>query len=127
MGSRDARLDAAKINGICFLVLHNRAQRDSRYQVSTKTSERVEAKRQRRIDRQTLVVNGDAIGAAWQTTATVMRAVGVTGLTLTAVEAIGKNLLRYRDGQVGKGASDTSTDHRETSEWGQKSFLPALV
>ncbi|MGN6770463.1 MAG: hypothetical protein ACTHJQ_11560 [Rhizobiaceae bacterium] len=120
MGSRDARLDAAKINGVCFLVLHNRAQRDSRYQVS-------EAKRQRRIDRQTLVVNGDAIGAAWQTTATVMRAVGVTGLTLTAVEAIGKNLLRYRDGQVGKGASDTSTDHRKTSEWGQKSFLPTLV
>ncbi|MBE0703362.1 MAG: relaxase/mobilization nuclease domain-containing protein [Afipia sp.] len=102
---------------------YNRAQRDPRYQVSTKTIERVEAKRQRRIDGQTLVANGDVIATAWQTTATVMRAVGVTGLALTAAEAIGKNLLRYRDGQAGKGASDPVTDRRETSERGQKSVL----
>ncbi len=102
---------------------YNRAQRDPRYQVSAKTIERVEAKRQRRIDGQTLVANGDAIGAAWQTTATAMRTVGVTGLALTAAQAIGKNLLRYRDGQAGKGTSDPVTDRRETSERGQKSFL----
>lgn len=102
---------------------YNRAQRDPRYQVSAKTVERVEAKRQRRIDGQTLVANGDVIATAWQTTATAMRAVGVTGLALTAAQAIGKSLLRYRDGQAGKGASDPVTDRRETSERGQKSFL----
>ncbi|CAM5333096.1 hypothetical protein ATER59S_00316 [Aquamicrobium terrae] len=101
---------------------YNRAQRDPRYSVSARTIERVEAKRQRRLDGQTLVANGDAIAAAWQTTATTMRNVGVTGLALTAAEAIGKNLLRYRDGQAGKGASDAVT-LRAAGERGQKSFL----
>lgn len=101
---------------------YNRAQRDPRYSVSAKTVERVEAKRQRRIDGQTLVANGDAIAAAWQTTAATMRDVGVTGLALTAAEAIGKNLLRYRDGQAGKEASDAVT-RRAAGERGQKSFL----
>jgi hypothetical protein len=106
---------------------YNRAQRDPRYSVSARTIERVEAKRQRRIDGQTLVANGDTIAAAWQTTATTMRKVGVTGLVLTAAESIGKSLLRYRDGQPGKGVSDAATDHRETSEPGQKSFThPAM-
>ncbi|MGN6770067.1 MAG: relaxase/mobilization nuclease domain-containing protein [Rhizobiaceae bacterium] len=107
---------------------YNRAQRDPRYQVSAKTIERVEAKRQRRLDSRTLVVNGDAIAAAWQTTAATMRTVGVTGLALTAADAIGRNLLRYRDGHEGKGASDPVTDRRETGEQGQKSFLthPAM-
>jgi len=101
---------------------YNRAKRDPRYPVSAKTVERVEAKRQRRIDGQTLVVNGDAIAAAWQTTAATMRTVGVTGLALTAADAIGRNLLRYRDGQAGKGASDTVMDRGEVVQ-GQKSFL----
>jgi hypothetical protein len=102
---------------------YNRAKRDPRYPVSAKTVERVEAKRQRRIDRQTLVANGDAIAAAWQTTAATMRNVGVTGLAFTAAEAIGKNLLRYRDGQAGRGPSDTVADRREASKPGQESFL----
>ena len=106
---------------------YNRAQRDPRYSVSAKTVERVEAKRQRRIDGQALVANGDAIAAAWQTTATTMRTVGVTGLALTAAESIGRNLLRYRDGQAGKGVSHATTD-RVVDEPGQKSFLthPAM-
>ena len=106
---------------------YNRAQRDPRYSVSARTIERVEAKRQRRFDGQTLVANGDAIAAAWQTTAATMRDVGVTGLALTAAESIGKNLLRYRDGQEGKRASDAATD-RGAGEPGQKSFLthPAM-
>lgn len=101
---------------------YDRAQRDPRYSVSARTVERVEAKRQRRLDGQTLVANGDAIAAAWQTTAATMRDVGVTGLALTAAEAIGKNLLRFRDGQEGKGASDAVT-LRAAGERGQKSFL----
>jgi hypothetical protein len=101
---------------------YNRAQRDPRYSVSARTIERVEAKRRRRLDGQTLVANGDAIAAAWQTTAATMRNVGVTGLALTAAEAIGKNLLRFRDGQEGKGASDAVT-RRAAVERGQKSFL----
>ena len=106
---------------------YNRAQRDPRYSVSARTIERVEAKRQRRLDGQTLVANGDAIAAAWQTTAATMRDAGVTGLALTAAESIGKNLLRYRDGQEGKRASDAATD-RGAGEPGQKSFLthPAM-
>ncbi|MBN9244859.1 MAG: relaxase/mobilization nuclease domain-containing protein [Mesorhizobium sp.] len=106
---------------------YNRAQRDPRYSVSARTVERVEAKRQRRIDGQTLVANGDAIAAAWQTTAATMRSVGVTGLALTAAESIGKNLLQYRDGQAGKGVSDAATD-RGAGEKSQKSFLthPAM-
>lgn len=106
---------------------YNRAQRDPRYSISARTIERVEAKRQRRIDGQTLVANGDTIAAAWQTTATTMRNVGVTGLALTAAESIGKNLLRYRDGQARKGASHGATD-RGVGEPGQKSFLtdPAM-
>jgi hypothetical protein len=106
---------------------YNRAQRDPRYSVSARTIERVEAKRQRRIDGQTLVANGDAIAATWQTTATTMRSVGVTGLALTSAEAIGKNLLRFRDGQPGKGVSRGATD-RGVGERGQKSFLthPAM-
>lgn len=101
---------------------YSRSQRDPRYQVSAKTIERVEAKRQRRIDGQALVANGDVIAAAWQTTATTMRTVGVTGLALTAAEAIGKNLLRYRDSQAWKGASDVPMD-RGAGEQDQKTFL----
>ncbi|MBE0564025.1 MAG: relaxase/mobilization nuclease domain-containing protein [Ochrobactrum anthropi] len=106
---------------------YNRAQRDPRYSVSARTIERVEAKRQRRIDGQTLVANGDTIAAAWQTTATTMRNVGVTGLALTAAESIGKNLLRYRTSPEGKGASGAVTD-RGAGEQGRKSFLthPAM-
>lgn len=101
---------------------YNRFQRDPRYQVSAKTIERVEAKRQRRIDGQTLVVNGDAIAAAWQTTATTMRNVGVIGQALTAAETMGKNLLQFRGGRTGQGVSHATTD-RVAGEQGQKSFL----
>jgi hypothetical protein len=146
VGWREAFAEKARENGIAMVATrrmdnamtrpftkehagaYNRAQRDPRYSVSARTIERVEAKRQRRLDGQTLVANGDAIAAAWQTTAATMRTVGVTGLALTAADAIGRNLLRYRDGQGGRGTSDTVTDHRETGEQGQKSFLthPAM-
>ena len=61
---------------------YSRAQSDPRYQVGARTVERVEAKRQRRLDGQSLVVNGDAIAAAWQKTVTTMRTAGVVGQAL---------------------------------------------
>ncbi|MHA6645750.1 relaxase/mobilization nuclease domain-containing protein [Mesorhizobium sp. A623] len=101
---------------------YNRSQRDPRYQVSAKTIERVEAKRQRRIDGQALVVNGDAIAAAWQKTVTTMREVGVMGQALMAAESIGKNLLQFRRDRVGEGRPNPAMDRR-TGEQGQKTFL----
>lgn len=100
---------------------YSRAQRDPRYQVSARTIERVEAKRQRRLDGQSLVVNGDAIAAAWQKTVTTMRTAGVVGQALTAAESIGNNLLRFRRDQTGEG-QPTTAGHG-TDESGQKSFL----
>ncbi|MER9274529.1 relaxase/mobilization nuclease domain-containing protein [Mesorhizobium sp. M0643] len=99
---------------------YSRAQSDPRYQVSARTIERVEAKQQRRIDGQSLVVNGDAIAAAWQKTVTTMRTAGVVGQALTAAESIGNNFLRFRrdrTGQPGPGAG------RGADQSGQKSFL----
>ncbi len=101
---------------------YSRSQRDPRYQVSAKTIERVEAKRQRRIDGQALVVNGDAIAAAWQKTVTTMRTVGVIGQALTAAESIGNDLLQFRRDQAGKGHTDSAADRRP-GEQGQKTFL----
>lgn len=101
---------------------YSRAQSDPRYQVSARTIERVEAKRQRRFDMQSLVVNGDAIAAAWQKTVTTMRTAGIVGQALTAAESIGNNFLRFRgdgtgEGQPGPGAG------RGADQSGQKSFL----
>lgn len=91
---------------------YSRAQSDPRYQVSARTIERVEAKRQRRLDGQSLVVNGHAIAAAWQKTVTTMRTAGIVGQALTAAESIGNNFLQFRRG-AGRGADQS----------GQKSFL----
>jgi hypothetical protein len=102
---------------------YNRSQRDPRYQVSAKTVERVEAKRQRRIDQQALVVNGDAIAAAWQKTVTTMREVGVIGQALTAAESIGNNLLQFSRGRAGQEHSDAAVDRQSGGEQGQKTFL----
>lgn len=102
---------------------YNRAQRDSRYRISAKTIERVEAKRQRRIDEQALVVNGDAIAAAWQKTVTTMREVGLKGQALMAAETIGDNLLQLRRDRAGVGQSDAATDRRTGGGQGQKAFL----
>ncbi|MER9877393.1 relaxase/mobilization nuclease domain-containing protein [Mesorhizobium sp. M0195] len=101
---------------------YSRAQSDPRYQVSARTIERVEAKRQRRFDMQSLIVNGDAIAAAWQKTVTTMRTAGIVGQALTAAESIGNNFLRFRgdgtgEGQPGPGAG------RGADQSGQKSFL----
>lgn len=101
---------------------YSRALSDPRYQVSARTIERVEAKRQRRLDGQSLVANGDAIAAAWQKTVTTMRTAGIVGQALTAAESIGNNFLQFRreraeDGQAGP-AADRGADQE-----GQKSFL----
>ncbi|MER9197348.1 relaxase/mobilization nuclease domain-containing protein [Mesorhizobium australicum] len=99
---------------------YSRAQSDPRYQVSARTVERVEAKRQRRLDGQSLVVNGDAIAIAWQKTVTTMRTAGIVGQALTAAESIGNNFLqlrRDREGQPGPAAD------RGADQSGQKSFL----
>ncbi|RWX66486.1 relaxase/mobilization nuclease domain-containing protein, partial [Mesorhizobium sp. M2A.F.Ca.ET.039.01.1.1] len=81
---------------------YKRAQNDPRYQVSDKTSARVEDKRQGRMDRGLLVANGGAIAGVWQRTAAVMRAAGVTSQALTAAEAIGKNVLRIHAHRAGE-------------------------
>ncbi|MER9558155.1 relaxase/mobilization nuclease domain-containing protein [Mesorhizobium sp. M0323] len=101
---------------------YSRAQSDPRYQVSAKTIERVEAKRQRRLDGQSLVVNGDAIAAAWQKTVTTMRTAGVVGQALTAAESIGNNFLQFRRNRTGEGQPDPAAGRR-TDQSGQKSFL----
>lgn len=101
---------------------YSRAQSDPRYQVSAKTIERVEAKRQRRLDRQSLVVNGDAIAAAWQKTVTTMRTAGIVGQALTAAESIGNNFLPFRRDRTREGQPGPPAD-RGTDESGQKSFL----
>ncbi|MER8772774.1 relaxase/mobilization nuclease domain-containing protein [Mesorhizobium sp. M0960] len=101
---------------------YSRAQSDPRYQVSTRTIERVEAKRQRRIDGQSLVVNGDAIAAAWQKTVTTMRTAGIVGQALTAAESIGNNFLRFRRDRTGEGQPGPAAG-RGADQSGQKSFL----
>lgn len=98
---------------------YSRAQSDPRYQVSARTIERVEAKRQRRIDGQSLVVNGDAIAAAWQKTVATMRTAGIVGQALTAAESIGNNLLQFRH-RTGEGQPAAG---RGADQSGQKSFL----
>ncbi|MER8929492.1 relaxase/mobilization nuclease domain-containing protein [Mesorhizobium sp. M0859] len=99
---------------------YSRAQSDPRYQVSARTIERVEAKRQRRLDGQSLVVNGDAIAAAWQKTVTTMRTAGVVGQALTAAESIGNNFLRFRRDRTGEPGPAAG---RGADQSGQKSFL----
>ena len=100
---------------------YSRAQSDPRYQVSARTVERVEAKRQRRLDVQSLVVNGDAIAGAWHKTVMTMRTVGIVGQALTAAESIGNNLLRFRRDRPGEGQPGTAD--RGADQSGQKSFL----
>jgi len=101
---------------------YSRAQSDPRYQVSARTIDRVEAKRQRRFDVQSLVVNGDAIAAAWQKTVTTMRTAGVVGQALMAAESIGNNFLRFRRDRTGEGQPGPAAD-RGADQSGQKSFL----
>ena len=101
---------------------YSRAQSDPRYQVSARTIERVEAKRQRRLDGQSLVVNGDAIAAAWQKTVTTMRTASVVGQALMAAESIGNNFLQFRRDRAGQGQPGPSTS-RAADQSGQKSFL----
>ncbi|MER8402475.1 relaxase/mobilization nuclease domain-containing protein [Mesorhizobium sp. M1348] len=101
---------------------YSRAQSDPRYQVSARTIERVEAKRQRRIDGQSIVVNGDAIAAAWQKTVTTMRTAGIVGQALTAAELIGNNFLRFRGDRTEEGQPAPAAD-RGADQSGQKSFL----
>lgn len=101
---------------------YSRAQSDPRYQVSARTIERVEAKRQRRLDGQSLVVNGDAIAAAWQRTVTTMRTAGVVGQALTAAESIGNNFLQFRRDRTGEGQPGPAAG-RGADQSGQKSFL----
>ncbi|AID34373.1 hypothetical protein GCM10007881_43950 [Mesorhizobium huakuii] len=101
---------------------YSRAQSDPRYRVSAKTIERVEAKRQRRIDGQSLVVNGDAIAAAWQKTVTTMRTAGVVGQSLTAAESIGNNFLQFQRDRAGEGQPGPAAG-RGADQTGQKSFL----
>ncbi|MES0183140.1 relaxase/mobilization nuclease domain-containing protein [Mesorhizobium sp. C386A] len=100
---------------------YSRAQSDPRFQVSARTIERVEAKRQRRFDVQSLVVNGDAIAAAWQKTVTTMRTAGIVGQALTAAESIGNNFLRFRGDRTGEG--QPAPANRGADQSGQKSFL----
>ncbi|MER9934279.1 relaxase/mobilization nuclease domain-containing protein [Mesorhizobium sp. M0088] len=100
---------------------YSRAQSDPRYQVSARTIERVEAKRQRRLDGQFLVVNGDAIAAVWQKTVTTMRTAGIVGQALTAAESIGNNFLRFRGDRTGEG--QPAPANRGADQSGQKSFL----
>ncbi|TJW46819.1 MAG: hypothetical protein E5X65_36410, partial [Mesorhizobium sp.] len=101
---------------------YSRAQSDPRYQVSARTVERVEAKRQRRLDGQSLVVNGDAIAAAWQKTVTTMRTAGVVGQALTAAESIGNNFLQFRRDRTAEGQAGSAAG-RGADQLGQKSFL----
>ncbi|MER9432035.1 relaxase/mobilization nuclease domain-containing protein [Mesorhizobium sp. M0408] len=101
---------------------YSRAQSDPRYQVSARTIERVEAKRQRRLDGQSLVVNGDAIVAAWQKTVTTMRTAGIVGQALTAAESIGNNFLQFRRDRTGEGQPGPAAG-RGADQSGRKSFL----
>ncbi|RWC28360.1 MAG: hypothetical protein EOS27_18505 [Mesorhizobium sp.] len=101
---------------------YSRAKSDPRYQVSARTIERVEAKRQRRLDGQSLVVNGDAIAAAWQKTVTTMRTAGVVGQALMAAESIGNNFLQFRRDRTEEGQPGSAAD-RGADQSGQKSFL----
>ncbi|TIU93488.1 MAG: hypothetical protein E5W04_34255, partial [Mesorhizobium sp.] len=101
---------------------YSRAQRDPRYQVSAKTIERVEAKRQRRIDQQALVANGDTIAAAWQKTVTAMRAVGVVGQALTAAESIGNTIRQFHHHRAGAGQARPA-GQRGADQPAQTSFL----
>ncbi len=77
-------------------------------EISARTVERVEAKRQRRLDGQSLVVNGDAIAAAWKKTVTTMRTAGVVGQALTAAESIGNNFLQFRRDRTGEGQASSA-------------------
>lgn len=95
---------------------YSRAQSDPRYQVSARTIERVEAKRQRRLDRQSLVINGDAIAAAWQKTVTTMRTAGIVGQALTAAESIGNNFLQFRRDRTGEGQPGPADRGADQSE-----------
>ncbi|PAP98662.1 MAG: hypothetical protein EOR96_32515 [Mesorhizobium sp.] len=90
---------------------YKRAQHDPRYQVSDKTVARVEDKRQRRMDSGLLVANGGAIAAVWQQTATVMRAVGVTGQALTAAQAIGHTVLQVHARRGGEEPADARSKY----------------
>ncbi|TGP87948.1 MULTISPECIES: relaxase/mobilization nuclease domain-containing protein [unclassified Mesorhizobium] len=101
---------------------YSRAQSDPRYQVSARTIERVEAKRQRRLDGHSLVVNGDAIATAWQKTVTTMRTAGIVGQALTAAESIGNNFLQFRRDRAGEGQARPAAG-RGADQPGQKSFL----
>lgn len=101
---------------------YSRALNDPRYQVSARTIERVEAKRQRRLDGQSLVVNGDAIAGAWQKTVTTMRTAGIVGHALTAAESIGNNFLQLRRDRTGERQPGPAAD-RGADQSGQKSFL----
>lgn len=100
---------------------YSRAQSDPRYRVSARTVERVEAKRQRRLDVQSLVVNGDAIAAAWQKTVTTMRTAGIVGQALVAAESIGNNFLQFRGDRTGEGQPGPAG--RGADQSGRKSFL----
>ncbi|RWM20619.1 MAG: hypothetical protein EOR73_14345 [Mesorhizobium sp.] len=104
---------------------YSRAKRDPRYQVSAKTIERVEAKRQRRIDQQALVVNGDAIATAWQKTVTAMRAVGVVGQALTAAESIGNTIRQLQRHRAVEGPARPAAQ-RGADQPAQTSFLSHL-
>ncbi|WP_292325322.1 relaxase/mobilization nuclease domain-containing protein [Mesorhizobium sp.] len=94
---------------------YKRAQNDPRYQVSDKTSARVEDKRQGRMDRGLLVANGGAIAGVWQRTAAVMRAAGVTGQALTAAEAIGNNVLQIHARRGGEKPGPAASNARTPS------------
>ncbi|ESY90863.1 hypothetical protein X738_29715 [Mesorhizobium sp. LNHC209A00] len=74
------------------------------------------------MDGQSLVVNGDAIAAAWQKTVTTMRTAGVVGQALMAAESIGNNFLQFRRDRTGEGQPAPAAD-READQSGQKSFL----
>ncbi|PZV40142.1 relaxase/mobilization nuclease domain-containing protein [Mesorhizobium kowhaii] len=101
---------------------YSRAQSDPRYQVSARTIERVEAKRQRRLDGQSLVANGDVIAAAWQKTVTTMRTAGIVGQALMAAESIGNNFLQFRRDRAGEGQPGPAAG-RGADQTSQKSFL----
>ncbi|RUX44145.1 hypothetical protein EOA33_27470 [Mesorhizobium sp. M4A.F.Ca.ET.050.02.1.1] len=94
---------------------YKRAQNDPRYQVSDKTSARVEDKRQGRVDRGLLVANGGAIAGVWQRTAAVMRAAGVTGQAMTAAEAIGNTILQIHAHRAGEKPGPAASNARMSS------------
>ena len=71
---------------------YNRAKSDPRYRVNRETVQRVEAKKAKEIDRELLVANGAAIGGAWQRTATMMRAAGISGPVLAAADTLATSM-----------------------------------